>query len=1454
MIEHLIELSIRNRWLVIAAGLLLALSGLFALYHTPVDAIPDLSENQVIVFTEWPGHSPPEIEGQVTYPLSLNLQGIADVRVVRSSSDFNFSMISIIFEDGVDAAAARGRVAQRLERARAALPPGVVPALAPDAAATGQIFWYTVEGAGSDLSRLRAVQDWYVRPQLSSVAGVAEVASVGGYAGEYAVEVDPRRLQALGVRLSDVLQAVTRSNAAIGGDVIHKANAEYIVHGVGWLGQSTQEEGAFPRGAWERGSQRVPRDLENVLVPRSSGGAARLCEVATVSRAPAPRRGVLEKDGNEVTGGVVLMRQGENALEVTRRLKDKIQEMQTGLPPGVRIVPFYDRVPLIRGAIGTVAGTLLEAILTATVCVLLVLLHFRTSFVIALTLPLAALASFLIMWLLRRFGIADIQTNIMSLAGIAISIGVLVDSSIVVAENVMHKLHERFGDRPVTGDVREVVLSACRTVGRPIFFSVVIMLLSFLPVFALGGIEGKMFRPLAFTKCFALVSVAVLAITLVPALCTLFIRGRLRSEEDSWLVRGAVAAYRPMLNFALNHPVVIIWFVGVTFMVGFAPLGYRSVFLATLTIALLASLYAARGTIARVAVALSLATIALIAQEYMAPLGYEAITPLDEGMVMDMPITVPWASVAQAADDLKARDMIFCRFPEVDMVVGKAGRAETSTDPAPLDMIETMVNFRPQELWPRRKLRPADAEHWARLVLDELTQAGLMAFPPLLPPARGGDKGREEERAAVVNEAVMAVLPMFDAQMREYAYQRNQEFENVLGLRLIFDGRARLMQVLRENGSLMPNLSDLDKTRLSESEHQSELERNGCPLQFVRELNPEDVSRLVRDTIHRLDDFGFLRPGSDPYQYRLGPLARAAKEIDRLFGGSAPDLIGHIHDLLSAERLALWREHIQKLNNELPARAAGLFVYLIVEELSARATGQDAEVLDYVQKRRGIRFESAAVSTTEHHHHAAATGDKKTANSPFGHNMLVEMRSPTVPPLSPPPALDRLQEDLKNRFAEQIVLDPADRSELASPGGELDRAMQMPGWTNVWTMPIQNRVDMLSTGVNTTVGVRVLGRRLDDVIRASEEVAAIVAKVPGAANVVADRLRGKGYLRILPDREKAARLGVRMEDINEVVEVGLGGKVATRTMEGRERHAVRVRYALEWRADEESARALPVVAESLRDSERSRGATAPRFVRLTDVADVRIDEGPATIKSENGLLRNYVRLNVRGRDSGEFVDEARRAVAARVQLPPGVYLEWTGQFEHEQRAGNTLRLILPLVILLIFLVLWLTYHDLADAVLMMLAVPGALAGGVFAQWLFGYKFSVTVWVGYIACFGMATATGIIMLVYLREAVARAGGIEKLTLAQLRQAVMDGAVHRLRPKLLTECTMILGLAPLLWSSGVGAEVIKPMVVPVLGGILIADEVIDLFLPVLFYWERRRRWARLQQELSTNRIAG
>ena len=1294
MIARVIAFSVRNRGPVIAAGLLLGLWGAYSAYFTPMDAIPDLSENQVIVFTEWMGHGPSEVEDQVSYPLSAHLQGIRGVRVVRSSSDFNFSMIHVIFDESVDFPTARRRVTERLARAREILPEGVAPTAPPDAAATGQIYWYTVEGGGLDLGRLRSLQDWYIRPQLNSVPGVAEVASVGGYPVEYQVNVDPAKLRSKGVTLAGVVAAAREANATAGGHVIQKGNAEYIVRSLGWLG-SDGEEGFS--------GSRAVRDLEGAVLQAGDGSVIRVGDVASVAIGPGPRRGVLEKDGSEVVGGVVLMAYGENPLDVTKRLKVKIHELEAGLPKGVRIVPFYDRTPLIRGAIHTVVWTIAEAVVTSMICVLVVLLHFRASFVIAVTLPLAALGSFGMMGLLRVLGVADIQTNVMSLAGIAISVGVLVDSSIVMVENVMHGLRLEYGDERVRGDVSAVILPACQMVGRPIFFSVLIMLLSFLPVFALGGMEGKMFRPLAFTKSFALLTVALLSVTLVPALCTVFLKGRMRGERESWLVRTLIDVYRPILSSLLDRPAPLVWVLGVTFVVGLAPLGNRGIFLGTLFVSLAAIGTAARAWPGRLAGMGSLVLAALVAGQTIKPLGREFITPLDEGMIMDMPITAPRASVTESADDLKARDMILCRFPEVDMVVGKAGRAETATDPAPMDMIETMVSFRPREFWPKRKLLRADAQRQAEAALDALIHKGLVRAP--------GD------RRALLDQTIEAALPSFEAAIREYAYQRNREFERELGV----------------------VATDADDPRYAD--HQKR-----------------------------------------------------------------------------------WRAHRGRLDGDLVGRAAETFTRLALEELLSRMDVSDPKLKALVAEVRRVREKPPIPSThrTTHHHGGGAT---------------------RVLEADPVPALDALQTELAGSFARGLLLWRKDREELAGFGSDLDNAVQMPGWTNVWTMPIQNRVDMLATGVNTSVGVRVLGQRLDDVVNASEAVASVLKGLPGATDVVADPIRGKGYLEIRVDRERASREGVTVSALNQAVETALGGTIATMAHQGRERHPVRVRYGRDWRGDEEAAGNLLV--ESLRKNADGR----TRLVPLKDVAEVKVVEGPATIKSENGLLRNYVRLNVRDASPGDFAASAKKVVAREVKLPEGVYLEWTGQFEHEEHARATLMLVVPLVIALIFATLYWTYRDFADALLMMLAVPGAIAGGVFFQWLFGFKFSVTVWVGYIACFGMATSTGIIMLVYLREAVATAGGLERLDQAGLRRAVLEGAVHRLRPKLLTEATVLLGLAPMLWSTGVGSEVIRPMAAPVLGGVLIADEVIDLLLPVAFYQVRRRRLARLELQTSS-----
>src|SRR5512135_1915566 len=693
MIEAVIEWSIRNRFLVILASLALGVAGFRALMTMPVDAIPDLSENQVIVFTDWMGRSPQEIEDQITYPLSVNLQGLAGVKVVRSSSEFNFSMITIIFDDETDYYFARERVLEKLSIATTFLPTGVTPYMAPDATALGQIFWYTVEGEGKDLGALRSIQDWYVRYQLNSVPGVAEVASVGGAPKEYQIDLDPNKLRSYGLSLGEVYSAVARSNSSVGGRVIHQGNAEYLIRSVGWI------EGL--------------RDIENTVVTQRNGTPIYVKQLGAVQAGPGFRRSVLEKDGQEAVGGVVLMRYGENPLEVTRRIKEKIATLQAGLhDQGVRIVPFYDRTPLIHKALETVSGTVKEELIVCSVAILLVMGHLGNAFVVTITLPMAILFSFLLM------RIVGISSNIMSLAGISISVGILIDQAVVMGENAAHHLTRHFGRRRVSGDTTEIVIAACRTVGRPIFFSVLITILSFLPVFALSGREGKLFHPLAYTKTFALVGVALLSITLVPALIPIFLKGRIKSEDEIWLVRTMIEIFKPMLAWLMDRTQLVCWLFVV--IVG---LGY-------------------------------------VASTH---LGNEFMPALDEGSILDMPMTVPRASVAQSGDDLRVRDAVLRGFPEVWQVVGKAGRAETATDPSPLDMVETVVNLRDHELWPKRKLRFKDALAQTEAVLKLMEANGV--FRPVPPEARRG----------LINEATMTVTTKVDEMLRALAVLRLAE-------------------------------------------------------------------------------------------------------------------------------------------------------------------------------------------------------------------------------------------------------------------------------------------------------------------------------------------------------------------------------------------------------------------------------------------------------------------------------------------------------------------------------------------------------------------------------------------------------------------------------------------------------------------------------------------------------
>jgi Cu/Ag efflux pump CusA len=1374
MIERIIEYSVRNPFVVVFLALVVAGVGIHAVINTPIDAIPDLSENQVIVFADWPGRSPQEVEDQITYPLSVNLQGLAGVKAIRATSEFGFSMINIIFEDRIDFYFARVRVLERLSIADTFLPQGVAPYLAPDATALGQIFWYTVEGDGYDLGRLRAIQDWYVRYQLQSVSGVAEVASVGGFPIEYQIDVDPNKLRAYGVTLGEVFMAVERSNSSVGGRIIQKANSEYLVRSVGWITSLD--------------------DVRNIVVKSLGGTPVYVSSVGSVQFGSSIRRASLEKNGNEAVGGVVLMRYGENPLEVTKRIKEKIVQLQAGLPEGVRIVPFYERTDLIHRAIETVTGTLKEEMFVASLAILLILWHVRSALIVCITIPLAVLIAFILM---RWMGI---PSNIMSLSGIAISIGVLVDSSIVMVDNATHTLYERFGKNRVTGNTREIVLPAMRTVGRPIFFSVMIMVISFIPVFALGGMEGRMFHPLAWTKTFALVGVSILAITLVPALIPLLVRGRVRHEEESWIVRSVLEIYRPVLRYLLEHPWPIVLITGLIFIVGAVPIGIPIVFRTVLLLALVATcwfvtqdepgfqihwgitagiwilllspfafrflvgeideLFGTRlwagllnvaswlrwewmawalyyvGSIlvflvpillmvallgwlhllGRATMFCGLLMVALSANQHMDKLGREFMPPLDEGTILDMPVTVPRASITQVADDLKARDALLRSFPEVSLVVGKAGRAETPTDPAPPDMVETVVNLRPREHWPKRELRFEDADAQTAAVLAALVDRGWIKLPTT------------EQRTTMINDATMMAIQEFDQSTRDMSFRDYARFEREL--------------------SLPPN-ADLDER----------------------------------------------------------------------------------------ERHQRWSEHVQEFNWALFDHGVPVYTHAATDEL--------------LKKASELQLAGDAPSDAERQSFA------RELTTPFADNLFLWRKS---------------------------------KDSLLK---EMDTVCQVPGWGNIWTQPIINRVDMLATGVRTMIGVKVYGDDLNKIQEVSQEIAAVLKQVPGAADVFPDQIVGEGYLEITIDREKAARYGVNVGDIQDVVETALGGRVITMTVEGRERFPVRVRYARAFREDEQSVKNLLVAAagpmaapsamagigsepgrprprsgasvgamtgggdaparsDSMSSSKSDASALNPftggaTQIPLSQLADVRIVPGPSMIKSENGLLRAYVQLNVRDRDIVGFVEEAQRTVAEKVTLPAGMYIEWSGQFEHQLRAKRTLTVIVPIVVAIIFVLLYITYNDFTDASLMMLAVPGAVAGGVLFQYLFGFNFSVAVWVGFIACFGLATETGVVMLVYLREAVEKRGGLENIeSLAELKDAIMQGAVHRLRPKLLTEGTTIIGLAPMLWATGTGAEIMQPMAAPVLGGILVADEVIDLLLPVLFYHVRARRWRRLHKD--------
>jgi Cu(I)/Ag(I) efflux system membrane protein CusA/SilA len=1095
MIERIIEFSARNRFLVLLAYLLIAGWGVWSVATTPVDAIPDLSENQVIVFTEWMGRSPQIVEDQVTFPLVTALQGVPDVEAIRAQSMFGMSFIYIIFDEDADLYWARSRVLEKLSTVQSSLPSGTRVQLGPDGTGVGHVFWYTVEG-DADLAELRAVQDWYLKLNLQSVDGVAEVASIGGFVRQYQIDLDPRKLQAYDVTIGEVRNAVMRSNSDVGGKLIETSGAEAFVRGQAYV--SSVE------------------DIEGIMVGGGANGTpVRVSDIGTVQFGGDIRRGTLEKDGKgQVVGGVVVMRQNENAMDVIQRVKAKLEELRPGLPKGVEVHTAYDRTSLISAAINSLRDTLIEESIVVSLIVLIFLLHVRSVLRVIIELPVAVLIAFILM---KAFGITS---NIMSLGGIAIAVGVIVDASIVMVENAYRNVARAMEERGslTTEDYTRISIASAKQVGPAIFYSVAIMVVSFLPVFLLEGQEGKLFHPLAYTKTFVMAGSAIIAITLVPVLMILLTRGKFRREEDNPVTRFLNRLYSPVIRFALKR---------------------RKTSIGINIVALL------------IAVPMILTT------------GSEFMPALDEGSLLFMPITLPSASVSEVNRIMQVQDAIIRSVPEVETVLGKAGRAETATDPAPLSMIESIILLKPRSQW-----RPG------------LTQ----------------------------------------------------------------------------------------------------------------------------------------------------------------------------NDIIS----------------------------------------------------------------------------------------------------------------------------------------ELDAKLQIPGVRNGWTQPIINRINMLATGVRTDLGVKIFGSNLDTLEMLAVQAEQLLGGINGAADLYAERTQGGLFLDIAVDREALARYGVTPGDVQDVIETAIGGENITTVFKGRQRFPMRVRFDRERRDDIDALRTLPVpVNVTVSSSENPYPDSAPgaagssssamagmsggtdagssgstsssssgtqpgeratlsrrAWIPLGDLARISYVPGPPMIASENAQLRSIVFLNVRGRDMGGFVNEAKDKLEAKLHLPQGYSLQWSGQYENQIRARERLVILMPVVILIIFIMLYMVTKDVKEALVVMLSVPFALIGGMYLIYFLGYNFSVAVWVGFIALFGLAVETGIVMVVYLHEALDRRliaaadGKRGPITEEDIREAAFEGSVLRLRPKVMTVSTSLIGLLPIMWSTGVGTDVMRPLAAPVIGGLITSAIHVLIITPVLFTWMKER----------------
>jgi Cu(I)/Ag(I) efflux system membrane protein CusA/SilA len=1029
MLRKIIELSIKNRFAVILAALFITVWGIWAVYNTSIDAIPDLSDAQVIIFTEYPGQAPQVVEDQVTYPLTTAMLSVPKAKVVRGYSFFGVSFVYVIFEDGTDIYWARSRVLEYLNFASGKLPSGVSPTLGPDATGVGWVYEYVVEGANMSLAELRSIQDWFIRYQLTSVPGVSEVASIGGFVKQYQVNIDPNRLVTHGVSIDEVVKSLRMSNTDVGGRVVEMAEREYMVRGLGYI-------------------KSVP-DIENIVLKADrTGTPVRIRDVARVEVGPDERRGIAELNGEgEAVGGIVVMRFGENALEVINGVKAKLSEIEAGLPPGVKIRAVYDRSGLIYDAIDTLKTKLIEeSILVSIVCVIF-LLHFRSSLVAIIMLPIGILVSFIVMYMM------GINANIMSLGGIAIAIGAMIDGAIIMVENGHKHLEKSVGET----DRWDVIARAAKEVGPPLFFSLLIITVSFMPIFTLEAQEGRLFKPLAYTKTFAMAAAALLSITLVPVLMGFFIKGRIQPEEKNPITRTLVWLYRPAIEKVLRH---------------------RK---ATILIAL-------------AALAVTIYPVTRLGSEFM--------PALNEGTLLYMPVTLPGISVTKTAELLQTQDRIIKGFPEVESVFGKAGRALTATDPAPFEMFETVINLKSKDQW---------------------------------------------------------------------------------------------------------------------------------------------------------------RPGM---------------------------------------------------------------------------------TMDALVK-------------------------------------------------------------------------------------EMDEALSMPGVTGAWTMPIKARTDMLSTGIRTPVGIKVFGKDLEGLEKVALEIETAVKKVPGTASAYAERIGGGYYLDISIKREEAARFGLKVEEVQSVVMTAIGGENVTTTVEGLERYPVNVRYQRELRDDIDKLKRVLVPAMS--------GAHIP----LSQVADIQVRMGPPAVRTEDALLTTWIYVDVRDRDIGGYVAEAKAAVEESVKFPPGYYASWSGQYEYMERAYARLKVIVPLTLAIIFLLLYLNFKSITECLIILLAIPFSLIGAAWLLYILGYNLSIGVAVGFIALAGLDAEMGIVMLIYLDQAWAKRKAEGRLnTKSDLNEAIMEGTVMRVRPKVMTVTAIIFGLLPIMWSMGTGADVMKKIAAPMVGGMFTSGLLELLVLPAVYaIWKGR-----------------